>query len=227
MSPGSFRRKVSNLFKRRGDGDHSRDDNIKNEDKERGSLSSVTISPPIISLSLNDRTPQGPQGGETHDGNNQRSSQQTIAEAQWRRRTPSVQLPPGLHLRDRNPRELQRRFGLEHCKALEKCARCGNWFTESHNSELACTWHPDPAKFRNHDFMAFVPPSGIWTQRWSCCNEKIGMTSGCVSNRHVAKRVVPSPAPAHVPFSEPKERGPTPPIANHSIRGESSSVWRR
>ncbi|KAI1265456.1 hypothetical protein F5Y18DRAFT_52712 [Xylariaceae sp. FL1019] len=148
MRSTSFRRKVSdkvsNLFKRRGDRDPARSGNTADENKKRSSLSSETISPPIISQPQPDRTSQGPQSARSRDENNQLSpsSARTAAEARWNARASSSQLPPGLHLRDRDPRELQRRFGLEHCKPLEECARCGNWFTESHNSELACMWHP-------------------------------------------------------------------------------------
>ncbi|KAI8625958.1 hypothetical protein F5Y19DRAFT_488684 [Xylariaceae sp. FL1651] len=134
------------------------------------------------------------------------SGSKTLAEP----RRPSAQAskPRVLKTRESNPRVLQEQLGLQAMAPLQNCGNCGNWFTESHNTKLACTWHPGRVHFEDAEYIAYVPTPVHWEQRylpnrfrWNCCGEVVGTTSGCVSYKHVPKPYTPAPPP------EPKTHG--------------------
>ncbi|KAI1499935.1 hypothetical protein F5X99DRAFT_430129 [Biscogniauxia marginata] len=78
------------------------------------------------------------------------------------------------------PEDVQNLFGMEGLEPIQRCGRCRSWFTESHNSDIACTWHPKRVLFRDADHLAFVPTFASWEHRyvpasfrWACCGDQI------------------------------------------------------
>ncbi|KAI1341150.1 hypothetical protein F5Y15DRAFT_414272 [Xylariaceae sp. FL0016] len=127
--------------------------------------------------------------------------------------------------RDFDPRALQDLFGLNGLQPLQRCGRCRSWFTESHNTQIACTFHPGRVHFQDADQLAYVPtiascdaryvPSAF---RWTCCGDVVGTSSGCANDRHDAH--YHGRGGIHHP-----EQGRRALSARWQIRGEHLRTW--
>ncbi|KAI5918131.1 hypothetical protein F4810DRAFT_715761 [Camillea tinctor] len=95
--------------------------------------------------------------------------------------------------------EAQRVLGMRDVESVQRCGRCYQWYTESHNSSLACAFHPGRVHFREAETIAYIPTYPGWEHRyvpssfrWQCCGHQVGVSAGCVNTRHNAAAAPPA-----------------------------------
>ncbi|KAI0601089.1 hypothetical protein F4775DRAFT_607213 [Biscogniauxia sp. FL1348] len=121
--------------------------------------------------------------------------------------------------------QVQNLVGMGDLEPIQRCGRCRNWFTESHNSDIACAYHHSRVQFREAELIAYVPTYAAWEHRyvpssfrWACCGDQVGVSAGCVSTRHDAG------AAPHWNCQSPP--GSYDNISSRwQVRGESARAW--
>ncbi|KAI1490208.1 hypothetical protein F5X96DRAFT_637359 [Biscogniauxia mediterranea] len=105
--------------------------------------------------------------------------------------TPMNSRPHQFKTHDLTAEQVQNLVGMKDLEPVQRCGRCRNWYTESHNSDIACTYHRSRVHFREAELVAFVPTYAAWEHRyvpssfrWACCGDQVGVSAGCVSTRH-------------------------------------------
>ncbi|KAI1073817.1 hypothetical protein F5B20DRAFT_586922 [Whalleya microplaca] len=139
---------------------------------------------------------------------------------------PAVEPPPRpRQSRHPNIRALQDQFAVRGLAPLQMCGRCMCWFTESHNTRIACSFHPGRVYFQDADYLAYVPTFGVWDRRyvpssfrWTCCSEQVGLSAGCAYQPHV-----PGNAQRQ---AEPPASGRRRHLPSYQIRTESTDIYR-